>query len=283
VNVSLRLPPELEAEWSEERAWLAELPRLAAELAERWSLRLEQPFPTPRSLVVPAGGVVLKLNAPSHFEADHEADALAAWDGRGAVRLLDRDDDRRALLVERCRPGTELTTSGADERAVVAELLPRLALAPPRPHPFRHLADEADRWAEELPARFARGGRPFERSLLALALDVFTSADRSAGSLVNQDLHGWNILRATREPWLVIDPKPLVGEAELGGVGLLRNAAFHGGASEARRWLDVLAGCSLDRERARAWGVAHALAWGWTSRDGWSARSIEAARAIRAA
>ena len=64
-----------------------------------------QPFDTPRSLVVPAGGAVLKLNAPSHFEADHEADALACWDGRGAVRLLARDDERRALLLERCVPG----------------------------------------------------------------------------------------------------------------------------------------------------------------------------------
>ena len=43
------------------------------------------------SLVVPAGDVVLKLNAPSHLEADHEADALAHWGGRGAVRLLARE------------------------------------------------------------------------------------------------------------------------------------------------------------------------------------------------
>ncbi|HET9243529.1 MAG TPA: aminoglycoside phosphotransferase family protein [Gaiella sp.] len=279
----LRLPPGLEEEWSAETAWLAGLPRLAAELAADWGLRLEQPFATPRSLVVPAGDVVLKLNAPGHFEADHEADALAAWKGRGAVRLLARDEERRALLVERCRPGTELAGSGADEEAVVADLLPRLAVTPSEPYPFRRLVDEADRWAEEVPARFASGGRPFERSLLSFAVDVFTSADRSAGSLVNQDLHGWNILRATREPWLVIDPKPLVGEAELSGVGLLRNAAFRGGVPEARRWLDVLASCSLDRERAQAWGVAHALAWGWTEREGWSRRSIEAARAIRAA
>ena len=283
MTAPIRVPPELEVEWSEDAAWLAGLPRLADELAERWSLRLEQPFRTPRSLVVPAGDVVLKLNAPSHVEADHEADALAAWSGAGAVRLLDRDDERRALLVERCRPGTELAESDTDAEAVVAELLPQLVLVPAEPHPFRHLADEADRWADELPARFARSGRPFERSLLAFAVDVFASADRSAESLVNQDLHGWNILRATREPWLAIDPKPLVGEPELNGVGLLRNAAFRGGAPEVRRWLDVLAGCFLDRARARAWGVAHALAWGWTDRDGWSTRSIEAARAIRAA
>jgi hypothetical protein len=48
-----------------------------------------------------------------------------------------------------------------------------------------------------------------------------------------------------------------------------------------RRWLDVLPGLGLDRERLRGWGVAHALAWGWDAEDGWSPDSVRAARAIR--
>ena len=63
---------------------------------------------TPYSLVVPAGDVVLKLHAPSDVEAHPEADALAAWDGNGAARLVARDETRHALLVERCVPGTRL-------------------------------------------------------------------------------------------------------------------------------------------------------------------------------
>ena len=47
-----------------------------------WALDSKQPIDSPHSLVVPAGEVVLKLNAPSHSEADHEADALALWGGR---------------------------------------------------------------------------------------------------------------------------------------------------------------------------------------------------------
>ncbi len=279
----IRLPAGLSEEWGREPEWLAALPRLVSECAAQWDLALEAPFETPRSFVVPAGDVVLKLNAPSHDDADHEADALLAWAGHGAARLVARDDERRALLLERCRPGTHLAGAGVDEPAVIAGLLPRLSVEMPRPHPFRLLADEADRWAEEVPARYGIGGRPFERSLLAFAVDVFVGVDRSAAFLVNQDLHGFNILRATREPWLAIDPKPLVGEREMDAVGLLRNAAFDGGSALVRRWLDVLEECSLDRDRARAWSVAHALAWGWTERDGWSARSIEAARAIHAA
>ena len=278
----MKLPPALRSEWANEPAWLAELPVLAAECAERWGLELEAPVDTPHSLVVPAGDVVLKLNAPSHFEADQEADALERWAGRGAVWLVARDDERRALLIERCRPGTRLWDADVDQAAVVVELLPRLEIEPAEPHPFRLLADEAERWAEEVPRRYELGGKPFEPELLALAVDVFRSTDRGAGVLVNQDLHGGNVLRAEREPWLVIDPKPLVGERELDGVGPLRNAV-DGGVQAIRRWLDVLTGLGLDGERLRGWGVAHALAWGWDDRDGWSRRAVAAARTIAAA
>jgi streptomycin 6-kinase len=277
----MELPASLREQWSSEENWLAELPETVAELAAVWGLALEEPIDTPHSLVVPAGEVVLKVNAPSHFEADHEADALASWDGSGAVRLVAREDHHRALLLERCRPGVRLWDSGADELSVVGELLPRLWQEAAAPHPFTLAADEARRWAEEVPARYRLAGRPFERSLLELAVEAFRTADPHASALVNQDLHGGNVLAAEREPWLVTDPKPLVGERELDAVGLLRNAAWAGGAPAVRRWLDGLGELGLDRERARAWGVAHALAWGWD--DGWSARSIEAARAIAGA
>jgi streptomycin 6-kinase len=278
----MEIPASLREMWKREPRWLDQLPRVVAELAAAWGLALEEPLDTPRSLVVPAGDVVLKLNAPSHFEADHEADALVWWDGRGAVRVVARADEHRAFLIERCRPGTRLWDSGADEPSAVAELLPRLWSEVPEPHPFRFAADEALRWDEEVAVRYEHGGRPFERALVDLASNVFRTADPGARVLVNQDLHGGNILSATREPWLVIDPKPLVGERELDAVGLLRNAAWNGGTPAVRRWLDMLAELGLDRQRAQAWGVAHALAWGWV--DGaWSTRSVDAARVIASA
>ena len=276
----MQLPRALVEEWRHEAAWLEALPVLAADCAKQWGLVLEAPVETPHSLVVPAGEVVLKLNAPSHFEADHEVDALARWDGHGAVTLLARDDDRRAFLCERCRPGSQLWSTAADEISVVSELLPRLAQTPAEPHPFRSLAAEADRWAEEVLARYLASGRPFERTLVDVALDVYRTVDRSARCLVNQDLHGGNVLRAEREPWLVIDPKPLVGEREIDGVGLLRNASS---TFSVRRWLDALGELGLDRQRLHGWGVAHTVAWAWDADGSWSAWSIEAARRILAA
>jgi streptomycin 6-kinase len=279
------VPQTLVEQWGHEPDWLGELPRLAAECAELWDLQLEEPIEAAHSLVVPAGDGVLKLNAPSHFEADHEAEALERWAGMGAVRLLARDDARRAFVIERCRPGTQLWDARVDELAVVGELLPRLWLEPQRTRPFRLLADEAERWAEELPRRYELGGQPFERPLLEFALDVFHTAEQRASFLVNQDLHGGNVLRAEREPWLVIDPKPLIGERELDGAGLLRNAAWseQSPSVSVRRWLRMLEELGLDRERLRGWGAAHALAWAWDDNNGWSLEAIEAARTIHAA
>jgi streptomycin 6-kinase len=276
----MRVPPALAKEWKHEPKWLAALPQIAADCAEQWRLELENPIDTPHSLVVPAGEVVLKVNAPSHFEAEHEADALAYWEGNGSVQLIAQDDTRGAFLIERCRPGTRLWDDPNDEVVVVSDLLPRLWIEPAEPHPFRLVLNEAERWATEVRSRYEQGDRPFERSLLDLALDVYGGAESGTASLANQDLHGWNILRADREPWLVIDPKPLVGERELNGVGILRNAVFRGGVPSVRRWLDALSELGLDRERLQGWGVAHALAWGWNKNGGWSAPMVGAARVI---
>jgi len=74
----VRIPSALTDTWRHEQDWLDTLPDLTRECAELWDLQLEEPVDTPHSLVIPAGEVVLKLSAPSHFEAEHEADALEA-------------------------------------------------------------------------------------------------------------------------------------------------------------------------------------------------------------
>jgi streptomycin 6-kinase len=52
--------------------------------------------------------VVLKVSRLDEVETLYEADALVHWHGEGAVRLLDADPDRGALLLERLEPGTFL-------------------------------------------------------------------------------------------------------------------------------------------------------------------------------
>ena len=86
---------------------LEPLALIAAEVAAEWGVELGPPFALSRySYVAPAGDdAVLKVTPPEDDESDEEADALALWDGDGAVRLLRRDRERRALLIERARPG----------------------------------------------------------------------------------------------------------------------------------------------------------------------------------
>src|SRR5215467_7208049 len=87
------------------RCWLADLPRLVAELAREWDLELGTAYEGASvSYVAPvargAKRMVLKMQWP-HDECMYEADALLTWDGDGAVRLLAHDVGRHALLLER--------------------------------------------------------------------------------------------------------------------------------------------------------------------------------------
>lgn len=256
------------ADTADGRAWLERLPRLIAECAEHWSLELGEPFPYAFvSLAMPARlpdgrDAVLKVCYP-HPEGVHEPDALALWDGNGAVRLLDHDRDRWALLLERCRPGAPLSELG-QERAldVFVELLPRLWV--PAAEPFRSLADEAAGWVESLPQDWERMGRPFDRRLLDAAVEgleeLVCSQDEQV--LLHQDLHGQNVLSAEREPWLAIDPKPLVGERAFGLAPIVRAFEFEHSERDVRYRLDRLSSeLGVDRERARMWTVGQTLAW----------------------
>ena len=256
--------------------WLERLPRLAADCAEQWGLELGTPLAGGNvSFVVPAGEAVLKLNFPDE-ESEHEADALALWNGNGAVRLLAHDPERRALLIERCRPGTTLWELADEEAAtsIAASLLLRIWRPPPPEHPFRLLATEAARWAAELPGRWEGLGRPFDRTLLdeAVAAAQQLSASQEDLVVVHQDFHGGNVLRAQREQWLVIDPKPLVGERAFDAASLLRDrrdelARDPEPARRVRSRLSQLTDeLGLDRERLRGWGIVHALAWGVSER-----------------
>jgi streptomycin 6-kinase len=236
---------------------------------------MDEPFEAHVAYVAPAElpdgrRAVLKVNFPEP-ESEREPDALLHWDGVGAVRLLAHDPGRRALLVERCEPGTQLWQVADEEEAnsSAAAVLRRLWRPPPAAHAFRLLADQAAAWTEELPVRWEGLGRPFEPALLEEAVAFLGEAAASQGEqvLLHQDLHGGNVLRAGREPWLAIDPKPLVGEREFDTASLLRDRRPEllgdpAAAARVRRRLDRLAAeLDLDRERMRGWGVAHALAW----------------------
>jgi len=250
------------------REWLATLPRILDEVAERWRLDFGYPFPdasaslTLRALNAGGEPVVVKLQFP-HREAEHEAAALARWNGNGAVRLLDHDPERNALLLERCLPGTPLHELEQDAALdVLVGLLPRLWQT--AGEPFTSLAAEAEHWTETLPRVWERAGQPFERRLLDAALKSIEELAPTQGEqvLLHQDLHTGNVLRAEREPWLVIDPKPLLGEREFGLAPIVRGAELGHSRAHVLHRLDRLSGVlGLDRQRACGWTFVQTLAW----------------------
>ena len=242
-----------------------------SEACRRWSLSPGPPF------VSGAGGITLPVTGPHgldavlkiqfpHRECEHEAAALAAWDGDGAVRLLDHAPDLHALLIERCRPGTPLSGGGAVEAVeVLAELVGRLA-RPVAGGPFTALADEAAMWAVNLPARWRAAGEPFDGALVERAVELFASLPATQGPeppvLLHQDLHGDNVLAAERERWLAIDPKPLAGELAFAAAPIVRSRELgHDRAAAIDRLDRLCARLSLDRERARWWTFAQTMAW----------------------
>jgi streptomycin 6-kinase len=247
------------AELVEIATWRAGVSELVTDCCKQWGLRPGAAYaPGAPSHVLrvelPDGApAVLKVFWP-HREAEQEADALERWDGDAAVRLLARDDERCALLLERCEPGTFLSRS-PDALEVLVGLLPRLWRSGAG---FRPVAEEAEWWVEhdlaELPDRRIR-----DAALHYLRELVPTQGERV---LVHQDLHGENVLAAEREPWLVIDPKPLAAERELSVAPIVRSPELGHSKREALYRLDRLCSeLSLDRDRALGWTVAQTAAW----------------------
>ena len=261
------------------RAWLAALPRLVAELAARWRLRVGTAYQ--------GGAVALVLRAERDGvpvalkvswvdeETRHEAAALRHWDGDGAVRLIDADPDRGGLLLERVQPGTPLGDHPDRDKAIsiACALLRRLWRAPPQVNPFASVRDLAARLAEELPREFAELGEPFDRALVREAAELCAVLAQPAGPdvVANRDFHLYNVLAGQREPWLLIDPKPLAGEPVFDtGHLLLDLMGDDPDPATARRLAGRLAAeLSVDAARIRAWAFVRAVDNAvWTCRLG---------------
>jgi len=244
-------------------AWLERLPEILRSVERRWSLSVGAPFDnnevscawvSPAAL---AGGAeaVLKIGMP-HMEAEHEAEGLRFWDGDPTVRLLAADDDLGAMLLERCLPGTSLrTVPEADQDVIIAKLLRRLWRAPSSPHPFRPLSVQMKFWSD---AASANIGNWRDAGLVREGLRLFAELPRTAPVevLLATDLHAGNVLRSSREPWLVIDPKPFRGDPAYDVTQHLfncRRRLLSDPIGLVRRMGDLV---GIDYERIRLWTFA---------------------------
>ena len=271
----------------ERKNWLKNLPQQLDRLVTLWFLRLETPFDHGGACswvcpVVRFDGTeaVLKLAMP-HMEGKQEIQGLRYWSGRSMVKLLEADDASGAMLLERCLPGTPLRSEPEPAQDVVmAGVFRRIwestTETPALAH-FRHLSEMIDFWCEET---IAQEHLWPDAGLVNEGLRVMKELAKPGPGdvLLATDLHAGNVLRAQREPWLAIDPKPFVGDRSYDPVQHLLN-----GESRLHRdpayVVERIAGLTgVDPERLRLWTFARAAA---DPREDWTnTRWIDIAREL---
>ena len=121
--------------------FIVNLPALVEEASAHWGLTNIQPVsnlsynfvalaesPSPIGRGVRGeGDIILKIGVPRD-ELTSEMSALKLFNGEGACKLIDCDEEKGFLLLERLHPGVMLSTLEDDEKAthIAAEVMKRI-------------------------------------------------------------------------------------------------------------------------------------------------------------
>ncbi len=259
------------------RIWIDRLPTILATCEQKWKITIGHPFPNLTfhyvASAVRSDGtpVVVKACSPTN-EFKLESEALRLFDGHGMVQVLECDSGNQAMLLESLQPGVSLLHMEDDEKAtsIAASVMRQLWRPVPQNHPFPSVQD----WGKgfiRLRQHYGGGSGPFPPALLEEAETLFAelSASMAEPTLLHGDLHHDNILSATRQLWLAIDPKGLVGEPAYEVGAWLRNPLpqlLNMPQPErvtARRIDQFAEELGLDRKRVRDWGMSQAVLSVW--------------------
>jgi streptomycin 6-kinase len=290
----MNLPPEFISNIQntfQERgyAFLNMLPDMIEEASARWGLTDIQPSSNLSFNFVAFANrgheqVVLKMGVPES-EMRSEMAALRLFNGKGACKLIDYDEEKYWMLLEHLKPGMMLSTLEDDEEAThiavnVMEKIWRPGFDKPfavaqgystSAFNFIKLSDWFD-GLKELRQMFDSGTGPLDEKLVdrveKSVKDFFVENHKPV--LMHGDFHHFNILSSVRG-WLVIDPKGVIGPAcyEVGPLlinpwgDLLSGNNFR---LTTKRRIDILhERLGFERERIREWGLAHAILSAWWS------------------
>jgi streptomycin 6-kinase len=171
------------------------------------------------------------------------------------------------MLLERCKPGTTLRVLAEhDQDVVISGLLRRLWRSPSSPHPFRSLSTLTEYWTSETLGQIEQWP---DVGLVREGLQLLKELPRNASSkvLLATDLHAGNVVRAEREPWLVIDPKPFLGDPAYDATQHLFNCRPRLRLDPDRTIRSFADLAGIEHERVRLWTFARAAA---EPREDWS-------------
>ncbi len=262
--------------------WLKNLPQLLDAATRRWSLDLQPPFPNLSfNYVAPAirkdgSIVVLKAGMPSNNEILTEIQALRFWDGHGSVQLLEAAVEQGMFLLAYLQPGTPLTAVPNDDQAttIAAQVMQQLWKPIETHYPFPTVHD----WfggLTNLRQKYAGGTGPFPTKLIdqtEIVVQELLNSMKTA-VLLHGDLHHDNIVKATRQPWLAIDPKGVIGEPPYEIGALLRNPIPRlqqtiDLKSLFLRRIDLLHEfLGFDKQRMLGWGMAQMVLGAWWANE----------------
>jgi streptomycin 6-kinase len=276
------------------KTFLANLPAAIAEASQRWGLTDVQPVPTLSynfAAFARRGDeqVVLKMGVPDR-ELKSEMATLRLFNGEGACRLIDCDEEKYWMLLERLQPGVMLLTLKDDEEAthIAAEVARKIwrplesleaasSLSNSQKQAVLQNFIRLSGWFDglkRLRAAFNGGTGPFNAKLVERVEGSVTDflAENHHPVLMHGDFHHYNILSSERG-WLVIDPKGVIGPAgyEVGPFllnpwGDLLKIDHHRRMTE-RRIAILHEHLGFERERIREWGLAHAILSSWWSME----------------
>lgn len=198
------------------KIWLNKLPEIIAEIEGKWSLKVGQPFENlSYHFVAPCVSEngdesVLKIGFPEESSPIfNEAEMLELYAGSGAAKFLKLDESRLAMLLERLKPGKTLAEiyRGNEESCVEIAIgvLQKIIGKPPKEHNFIRL----ENWF----AGFEKAASTaFPSDKIRKAQKFYDELSNDRLFLIHGDFHHENILSATREAFLVIDPKGVIGQ-----------------------------------------------------------------------
>ncbi len=272
------------------QAWDAAAGDIVATMLDRWHLVAGEPFTGGESgaalRVTTAHGrpAVLKVGFP-HWEGHWEAVALESWGTDFAPEVLRQDAWTWAMLLECADPGGPLSrfeTSTEHALEIAAGLFtaavtgrPTLGLPPGIPSlgevVGRYVADATAALPLQHRALEPWGGAHVLEPFLGDALELIDGGRSTV--LLHGDLNPGNILQHGQR-WILIDPKPMLGEPEFDLFPLVEQLGSPLAQSAPSQVLEghlelVSAMVDCDPARVARWcAVRAALNVSWLLNDG---------------
>jgi streptomycin 6-kinase len=269
------------------RRWLTDLPETVRALADRWELRLGEPYGGGTSGYVVAATegsgreCVLKIAMPLDTDHADMGDDASPFDrsvlvhtlagGQGCAELFAHDAPTQAMLLERLGPNLdELALPLPSLLGAVAATLRKFWRPVGDDVVLPTGADKAEWLARYITTTWSELGRPCDRAVIdrALALCDRRAAafDPSRAVLVHGDAHGWNTVAAGGS-FKFVDPEGLRSEPEHDLAVVMReyNEPLLAGdtAVLVRARAELLASrCAADPDAIEEWGFVERVSTG---------------------